>query len=66
VRGFDFGQSVEQPLPARGEPAAPRAHAPARHVGDARALLVDDAEPGDLQAGIDAEDPHASSKDAVV
>jgi hypothetical protein len=54
--GDDLGQALQDRLQARGEVAGAGFHAAARDVAQARAARLDDAESGDLQPGIDAED----------
>jgi len=50
---------------ARGKFAVARAHATAGEVEKLAARLLDDAETGDAQAGIDAQDFHSSSAAVV-
>ena len=56
-----LGEALEDGREARAAAAraSSRADAPARHVGEPRAVLLDHAIAGDAEAGVDAEDAHA-------
>jgi hypothetical protein len=60
MRGNHFAQTFEERLEARREVTAARLDAAARDVPQQRPLSgLDDAEAGDPQAGVDAEDPQS-------
>ena len=59
VRGDDFVQPFEQRLQAPGEIAAARFDAAAGNIPQLAFAGFDDAEAGDLQAWVDAENPQS-------
>jgi hypothetical protein len=61
MRVDDLVQAFQDDLEPRRELARPGLHAAARDIAQLRSLVLDDAEAGDAQARIDAENLQSST-----